>query len=137
MNVPTPTPPPEGNLACSSSGILSAEARRTFAGVCCSTLREPMRTLFANDCAYCHGSGGNSPRGGAPRIEFDDIEALERRLARTSGTVGDLKEVLWDRVTRHSGAWGHMPRDNTPITREQKLGLREWLNSIPGTCSGN
>lgn len=122
----TPVRPPREDAAgfCSPAE-LEAQARDLARNLTPVVMRGNAALIFPR-CSGCHTSGA----GGAPRLPFGDMNALEARIKSTKGTVGDFGERVWGRVSRYPESTGAMPARGQHLTNEEKVAMRAWFDSI-------
>ncbi len=107
----------------SSPEELAASARTSLAGVTLAQARS--KVGFLNACAACH----TTAMLGAPILPFSNVADLEALIRKTSGSLGDEGEKIWDRVTRRQDLYGAMP-PGMSLSDEEKRSLRVWLDIV-------
>lgn len=86
-------------------------------------LEQKAKPVFMT-CSGCHTSGA----GGAPRIPFNDLEALRAEIKSTGRFPnGGLGASIINRINKPEGARGHMPMGPMSLTTEQKQYVRDFI----------
>ncbi len=129
--------PAGGTVATGIEGYCSPEElavqARDFARGMTPMLLRARAAEALRVCAGCHTSGAL----GAPKLPFRDMGELEARIQRTKGRLDDFGERMWGRISRNPEMAGAMPAFGTPLTNEQKVAVRAWLDGIGRPSTGS
>lgn len=78
-------------------------------------------------CKDCH----NPPTQGAPEMPFgaENFRELSPFLQKRTGEFGDLRPLIWKRISRAENQHGHMP-PNDSMTREDLTKFRDYFDTF-------